>query len=66
MTALVEVITHKFRNLLSRGAKRSIRISEIIIFCVVVAICDPVHDVEAIFHLSYVITESGNLFMKYE
>ena len=24
--------------------------SEAIIFCVVVAICDPVHDVEAIFH----------------
>ena len=40
--------------------------SEIIIFCVVVAICDPVHDVEAIFHLSYVITESGNIFLKYE
>ena len=27
-----------------------------------VAICDPVHDVEAIFHL---LTESGNLFLKY-
>ena len=31
---------------------------EIIIFCCVVAICDLVHDVETIFHLSYVLTES--------
>ena len=38
------------------------RIFEIIIFCFVVAICDPVHDVETIFHLSYVLTASGNLF----
>ena len=33
-----------------------------IIFCCVVAICDLVHDVETIFHLSYVLTASGNLF----
>ena len=35
---------------------------EIIIFCFVVAICDLVHDVETIFHLSYVLTAYGNLF----
>ena len=35
---------------------------EIIIICCVVAICDLVHDVEIIFHLSYVLTASGNLF----
>ena len=38
------------------------RIFEIIIFCFVVAICDLVHDVETIFHLSYVLTASGNIF----
>ena len=38
------------------------RIFEIIIFCFVVTICDLVHDVETIFHLSYVLTPSGNLF----
>ena len=38
------------------------RIFEIIIFCCVVAICDLVHNVETIFHLSYVLTASGNLF----
>ena len=38
------------------------RIFEIIIFCCLVAICDLVHDVETIFHLSYVLTTSGNLF----
>ena len=37
-------------------------IFEIVIFCFVVAICDLVHDVGAIFHLSYVLTASGNLF----
>ena len=37
-------------------------IFEIIIFCFVVAICDHVHDVETKFHLSYVLTASGNLF----
>ena len=42
------------------------RIFEIIVFCFVVAICDLVHDVETIFHLSYVLTASGNLFLKYE
>ena len=31
-------------------------------FCFVVAICDLVHDVETIFHLSYVLTASVNLF----
>ena len=35
------------------------RIFEIIIFCFVVAICDLVHDVETIFHFSYVLTASG-------
>ena len=34
----------------------------IIIFCFVVAICDLVHDVKAIFHFPYVLTASGNLF----
>ena len=38
------------------------RIFEIIIFCFVVVICDLVHDVETIVHLSYVLTASGNLF----
>ena len=38
------------------------RIFEIIIFCFVVAICDIVHDVETIFHLSYVLKASVNLF----
>ena len=31
------------------------------VFCFVVAICDLVHDVETIFHLSYVLIASGNL-----
>ena len=31
-------------------------------FCFVVAICDVVPDVETLFHLSYVLTASGNLF----
>ena len=35
---------------------------EIIIFCFVIAICDLVHNVETIFHISYVLTASGNLF----
>ena len=38
------------------------RIFEIVILCCVVAICNLVHDVETIFHLSYVLTASGNLF----
>ena len=38
------------------------RIFEIISFCFVVAICELAHDVETIFHLSYVHTASGNLF----
>ena len=37
-------------------------IFEIISFCFVIAIHDLVHDVETIFHLSYVLTASGNLF----
>ena len=37
-------------------------ISEIIIFCFVVAVCDLVQDVKTIFHLSYKLTASGNLF----
>ena len=37
-------------------------IFEIISFCFVVAKCDQVHDVETIFHLSYVLTASGILF----
>ena len=31
-------------------------------FCFVVAICDLAHDVETIFHLSSMLTASGNLF----
>ena len=31
-------------------------------FCFVVAICDLVQDVEAIFHLAYMLTASGNVF----
>ena len=38
------------------------RIFEIINFCFFVAIFDLVHDVETIFHLSYVLTAFGNLF----
>ena len=34
----------------------------LVFFCCVVAICDLVHDVETIFHLSYVLTASGILF----
>ena len=41
---------------------RFFRIFDIIIFRSVVAICDLVQDVETIFHLSYVLTASGNLF----
>ena len=36
------------------------------LFCFIVAICDLVHDVETIFHLSYVLTASENSFLKYE
>ena len=38
------------------------RIFETITFCFVVAICDLVHDMETIVHLSFVLTTSGNLF----
>ena len=34
----------------------------LLFFCFVVAICDLVHNVETIFHLSYVLKASGNLF----
>ena len=34
----------------------------LLFFCCVVAICDLMHDVETIFHLSNVLTASGNLF----
>ena len=33
-----------------------------LVFCFVVAICDLVHAVETLFHLSCVLTASGNLF----
>ena len=36
----------------------------LLFFCFVVAICDLVHDVETIFHISFVLTASGNLFCK--
>ena len=36
-------------------------IFEIITFYFVVAICDLVHDVETIFHLSYMLTASGDM-----
>ena len=39
-----------------------IRIFEIIIFCFVIAICDLVHNVEAIFGIPQVLTASENLF----
>ena len=35
-------------------------------FAFFVAMCDLVHDVYAIFNLTYVLTASGNLFLKYE
>ena len=38
------------------------RIFKILILWFVVAIFDLVHDVETIFHLSFVLTASGNLF----
>ena len=34
----------------------------LLFFCFVVAKCDLVHDVEAIFHFSFVLTASGILF----
>ena len=49
----------------TRGATWSLiffRIFEIIIFCFVVAICDLVHAMEAMYGLPQVITTSGNLF----
>ena len=38
------------------------RIFESYYFCFVVAIFDPVHDVETIFHLRQLLKASGNLF----
>ena len=38
------------------------RIFEFIVFCFVGAICDLVHDVEAMCYLPYLLTASGNLF----
>ena len=38
------------------------RVFEVIIFCFVVAICDLVHDLEALFHIPLLLTASGNLF----
>ena len=34
----------------------------LLFFAVAVATCDLVHNVETIFHLSYALTASGNLF----
>ena len=34
----------------------------LLFFCFVAAICDLMHDVETIFHISYVLTASGNIF----
>ena len=34
----------------------------LLFYCFVVAIYDLVHDVKTIFHLSYLLTASGNLF----
>ena len=51
----------------TRGATKNnfsgqfFRIFEIIIFCFVVSICDLMHDVETMFHISYVLTAFGNL-----
>ena len=41
---------------------KSFRISEIISFCFVVAICDLVNAVESMYGLPEVLTASGNLF----
>ena len=35
----------------------------VVIFFIVVAMCDLVHDVETLFHFCYLITASGNLFL---
>ena len=57
-----------FDSISTRGATQDdfsgqfFRIFEIINFCFVVAICDVVHIVETILHLSYLLTASGNLF----
>ena len=60
MTSLILPIHGVQRRMIS--VDNFFPIFEIIIFCFVVAICDLVHDVETLFHLSYVLTESGNLF----
>ena len=65
-TYIVCFCFRKMAAIYSRGdddfSGQFFRIFEIIIFRCVVAICDLVHDVETIFHLSYVLTASGNLF----
>ena len=35
-------------------------------FCLVVVICDLVHDVETVFHLPYPLMAIGNIFVQYE
>ena len=39
------------------GKEAAVSIFQIIFFCFVVAICDLVHNVETIIHLSYVLTD---------
>ena len=57
-----QVITYTWGATYDDFSGQCFRIFEILIFCFVVAICDLVHDVETIFHLSYVLTASGNRF----
>ena len=57
-----EVLSYSRGATLDDFSGQFFRIFEIIIFCCAVAICDLVHDVKTIFHLSYVLTASGNLF----
>ena len=56
---MVHLVTGMQRRMIS--VDNFIVFFEIIIFCCVVTICDLVHNVETIFHLSYVLTASGNL-----
>ena len=58
------LICQKLRNCTDplHGVQRRMISVDNFFFCCVVAICDLVHDVETIFHLSYVLTASGNLF----
>ena len=58
------------RNLKNHGVqRRTISVINFFVFLrliffalLTIAICDLVHDVKTIFHLSYVLTASGNLF----